>query len=307
MNCETSIQLNISNKDGYLNYTVNSPSDKNIHHRMFSVEPSTVLTPCNLSFTNYDILTLDIVYFANLYVNTQGVSLVLLQLSDLISTGIFALPNVSLHIVLSMPGEIVSEVHYALSDLFEHKGVPFNKIQVTCTTDNCHEYPGINHVYRCAQVSSNPNHVILYFHSKGITRFTGQRDPVEQVLHNTVVKDWVWVLFLFTNFCEIEKIGIAASEFGWIWYNYWWVRASYIRTVEEPIRTDRRHYYEDWLCRSTPLNNWTLGEKEINHNNYSNLNYKNCLSLVANPPDLCSVGNYRSPFEALEAKRFSIG
>lgn len=33
------------------------------------------------------------------------------------------------------------------------------------------------------------------------------------------------------------------------YHEYRWARASYIQTVVEPIRTNRRHYYEDWLGR----------------------------------------------------------
>ncbi len=35
-----------------------------------------------------------------------------------------------------------------------------------------------------------------------------------------------------------------------MWYNFWYARGSYLRTVEQPIVTTRRHYYEDWLARS---------------------------------------------------------
>ena len=39
---------------------------------------------------------------------------------------------------------------------------------------------------------------------------------------------------------------------GWIWFNFWWARASYLKKLVEPVRSTRRHYYEDWLGRLTP-------------------------------------------------------
>lgn len=45
------------------------------------------------------------------------------------------------------------------------------------------------------------------------------------------------------------KAGYAMSHGGFVWYNFFWVRDSYVRRLLEPIITPRRHYYEDWLGR----------------------------------------------------------
>jgi hypothetical protein len=44
-------------------------------------------------------------------------------------------------------------------------------------------------------------------------------------------------------------VGISCGGNGWIWYNFWWARSSHIACLEQPIITERRHYYEDWLGR----------------------------------------------------------
>ena len=82
-----------------------------------------------------------------------------------------------------------------------------------------------------------------------MTRYRGRREHTEVALHRTVIAPWKRVTDIFATHPEIDKVGSTASPAGWIWWNYWWARASYLVQVEKPIKTERRHYYEDWLCR----------------------------------------------------------
>lgn len=186
----------------------------------------------------------DIVYFANLFVNpTHGPQLVKKQLSDLCATGL--LEQAKLYIVLSLPPTLTKCMRTSIQTI----------LPVGCTfelhfyNENCHEYPGIQLVYSLACQNSSSNHYILYFHSKSITRFQGKREPLEKKLHETVIARWQEVLHIFQSHPSIDKIGSTASKYGFIWWNYWWARASYLVRVESPLKTSRRHYYEDWLCR----------------------------------------------------------
>lgn len=195
---------------------------------------------------NENKLTIHVVYFANLFVNpTYGHQLVKEQLFDVHRTGL--LEKASLHIVLSMPPDhlLYDSLQTDIQEMFpSHYSFQFH-----ISHENCHEYPGIHMVHSLAFQNTSSHHYILYFHSKSITRFQGQRESLEMALHSTVIARWKEVLQIFQHYPHIDKIGSTASEFGFIWWNYWWARASYIVRVESPVKTSRRHYYEDWLCR----------------------------------------------------------
>jgi hypothetical protein len=189
---------------------------------------------------------LDIIYFANLFVNPpHGPRLIREQLTDLVATGLTRFSRV--HIVLSLPDDFdYPSLQDNLTFLFQRQ---YRTLEFHIGHDNCHEYPGIQQVHSLAREDRNRNHYILYFHSKGITRFHGRREHVEMALHKTVIDQWKNVLQIFDTHPNIDKIGSTASTGGWIWWNYWWARASYLTQVEKPVKTERRHYYEDWLCR----------------------------------------------------------
>jgi len=48
----------------------------------------------------------------------------------------------------------------------------------------------------------------------------------------------------------VNKAGIATSDTGFVYGNFWWVRASYVKKLMCPIRYKEykdRWYYENWL------------------------------------------------------------
>lgn len=188
--------------------------------------------------------TISIVYFANLFVNpVHGHQLIIEQMTDLVHTGL--LSQIShIHIVLSVPSSYnTTFLTIKLTYMLGQK-VVFHK-----NNEDCYEYPGIQLVYSLANQNHSSTHYILYFHSKSMSRYKGVREEFEKSLHSTVIAPWKHVLSIFNNHPSIDKIGWSASEYGFMWYNYWWVRSSYIVKVESPVKTSRRHYYEDWLCR----------------------------------------------------------
>lgn len=221
---------------------------------------------------------LDIVYFANLFVNpSNGPRLIREQLTDLVATGMTRFARI--HIVLSVPPDFdFMSLQENLTFLFQRQ---YLSLKFHIGHENCHEYPAIQLVHSLAREDRNQTHYILYFHSKGITRFYGRRERVELALHKTVIAPWKHVLEIFNAHPTIDKIGSSASTSGWIWWNYWWARASYIAQVERPVKTERRHYYEDWLCRvflkpEEHLSEMHAGreenrfEPELYHHNVSN-------------------------------------
>lgn len=209
---------------------------------------------------------INIVYFANLFVNpTHGILLIDKQMEDLVATGLLDVST--LHIVLSVPVKFNTTIKERIYQSF----FPSHNIIFHINNEDCHEYPGIQLVHSLASANGSANHYLLYFHSKGITRFRGEREMVEKNLHKTVIAQWKHVLEIFETYPKIDKIGSTASDAGFIWWNYWWARASYLIHVEIPIKTERRHYYEDWLSKFVrdPYNDTYLQSN------------KNCWSLSA--------------------------
>jgi len=124
----------------------------------------------------------------------------------------------------------------------------FPNVKIECNYANEFEYRGILKVWELGQIHNNTNDVILYFHSKGLTHhkcYESNRNDN----YNVILKDINKVYDIFTTFPSIDKIGYSSGGMGWIWYNFWYARGSYIYQVEKPIQTQRRHYYEDWLAR----------------------------------------------------------
>ena len=94
--------------------------------------------------------------------------------------------------------------------------------------------------------------IFLYFHSKGMVHH-GNNVSLSQVavepIFNVVIETWRNALTQFYCDEELNKAGYASAPGGWQFYNFYWVRASYLRRVVRPIISRRRHYYEDWLGR----------------------------------------------------------
>lgn len=152
--------------------------------------------------------------------------------------------------------------------------------------DNSHEYPGIKRVWQLGQEKEDS--FILYFHSKGITRLEKkmERDPLETLLYNDLVDNWRDCVNFLSYFPSLDKIGRFMSGPGWSWHNFFWVRSSYVRECEEPLKTERRHYYEDWIGRKKNKA-WRKSEVELHFTpeNYK-FNEKNFLSTCSLPGDL---------------------
>ena len=125
---------------------------------------------------------------------------------------------------------------------------PSYNIHIDCYYTNEYEYRGILKVWELAQKHYQHNDIILYFHSKGVTRHKNYTINKNDN-YNIILKDLDKIKEIFTIFPIIDKVGYSCSNYGIIWYNFWFVRGSYAHLIEKPIKTDRRHYYEDWLCR----------------------------------------------------------
>lgn len=142
-----------------------------------------------------------------------------------------------------------------------HLFFPEFKFKIEFFNNEQYEYQGINKVWELGQIHNNKNDIILYYHSKGITRYKTYKFNKNDN-YNIILKDIKKIFNIFDKFSEIDKIGYSCGGIGWIWYNFWYVRGSYINFVEKPIITNRRHYYEDWLGRKLNNKNDIITNKE---------------------------------------------
>ena len=172
--------------------------------------------------------------------------------------------------------------------------INFNNCIVECSYENEYEYQGILKVWQLGQLHSKSNDIILYFHSKGLTHnqkyISNKNDN-----YNIILKDINRIKEIYTIFPTIDKIGFFSGGIGWIWYNFWYARGSYINKVEKPLKTTRRHYYEDWLSRK--VNN----DHDIHNNDnerpmsyYSNTLHS-CYGIYTDNKIHGNIGSYYCP------------
>ena len=153
---------------------------------------------------------------------------------------------------------------------------------VTQVHENSLEYPGLHLLWLLAQVShphslvytvvnrpasltiphalwlaQNLGHVnaqetiFLYFHTKTMVNHGRHMSrPEGEAIHfMNAIDPWQQIVAIFQSNASVTRVANFPAPLGWMWHNFWWARASYLQAVVEPIRTTRRHYYEDWLGR----------------------------------------------------------
>ena len=239
--------------------------------RSIHTEPSNIINSSKSPQVSEEVvLPIENVYIVyNAFINlkrSNWADLIQQQVANLVSNGLIEKTK-ELHVCLSIDAESVDEsitessVNKISSIIYSI--VPKSKAMISVTYKNLFEYPGNHKVWEIGQRIENKvdadKSVILYFHSKGM--FNGHlknnpRSTREILLFQTVIDPWEYVLQRLSANPLINKAGFAASEYGYIWYNFWWARASYIQKLEEPELTKDRYYYERWLGRVKPEHIW---------------------------------------------------
>lgn len=182
-----------------------------------------------------------IVYYA--YINHASKWWVLIyeQLIHLKETGLLDYASLYIHITK------VGIFDTSFQDIIVKINAIVKDAIISTSYINLYEYPGIHLVWELA--NKYPENIFLYFHSKGMSGNINQRTMLERLLFQEVIVKWKKILNILGEREKINKIGLAASEQGWMWFNFWWARGSYLINCEEPIITPDRYYYEDWLHR----------------------------------------------------------
>ena len=169
----------------------------------------------------------------------------------------------------------------------------FPNVNIECYYENEFEYRGIKKIRELGQIYNKRNDILLYFHSKGVTRYTSY-ELNKNLKYNIILKDIELIKEIFTIFPIIDKIGYSCGGIGWIWYNFWYVRGSYVNNLEEPVKTNRRHYYEDYIARKVNCESDKncLTERPITY--YENT-LNSCYGIYTDKINIKNIGSYYNP------------
>jgi hypothetical protein len=176
----------------------------------------------------------------------------------------------------------------------------FPGVNIECHIENEFEYRAILKVWKLGQIHNESNDIILYFHSKGMSHHASYKDNAyDDSSHDyvTILHDYEKIKEIFTIFPKIDKIGYFAGGCGWIWFNFWYARGSYINMVEMPIKTLRRHYYEDWLARKVDSELDRLCDNERCNQTYYKNTLESCYGFYTDGETVGNIGNYYCPID----------
>lgn len=245
-----------------------------------------------IDLLNNETFNIHVVYFINCLINENYLDWLKNQLLMINNWNI----NPDIHIIASIEKSKEHQFRADIVNLF-----PETKTYIECHYDNEYEYRGIHKVWELGQTFNSKNDIILYFHSKGIGR-NKNYEQNKNDKYNIILRDIDYIIEIFSVFPNIHKAGYSSGGNGWVWFNFWFARGSYINMIEEPIKTTRRHYYEDWLARKI---DGKVGDS-INEKPYSYYEntLNNCYNFYVDTQN--NIGNIGSYFCPNENKYFSF-
>ena len=230
--------------------------------------------------------SIKVVYFINADISNCYLKVMSDQLDNLLTSKIFNSSNIKLFFII------------ICSDLKKRKNIKnliyFKKVkkyidfEIEFSSDKHKEFEGINKVWNLSKIKSNHNDLIIYFHAKGISymqnKFLYIRQPLEKFIFKLLIGKWEQNIGLINRFNSIYKLGTLSGGNGWLWFNFWIAKASYISNLEKPVKRNRACYYEDWLGRYLITKESKNIEKYKNEYDEKFVNtINNTLSLLSKP------------------------
>jgi len=181
---------------------------------------------------------INIVYFVYVNHDRNWKFIVNAQLNDIIKSNILSTAN--LYIVVTDEKEIVKKSDFDEIMKDNNYNIEFHK-------KNYFEYWGLKKLYNLAQ--KDPQKIYLYLHTKGMVfhNNNAERNNTEKYLTNDLLNNYLKVLNIFNDNNKITKIGTMPSIDGFVWFNFFYVRGTYLIKCKQPIISDNRYYYEIYL------------------------------------------------------------
>lgn len=192
------------------------------------------------------ISNIKIVYFAYINPNSNWEKIICGQLEQLRDIGLLNFAQLYVHIVCEYI-ELIKPIMHKINNIN-------SEAIITISLKNQYEYKGIHLVWELA--NKDPDAIYLYFHSKGMSYNNNTRALDERRIYQEVICPWAKIINIFSSQKHINKIGYGSPYEGWVWFNFWWARGSYLKECVEPIVTSDRWYYERWLhmkAENTPI------------------------------------------------------
>lgn len=202
-----------------------------------------------------------IVYYAYINRNSNWRTIVSGQLLQLKAYGLLAEADLYVHI---------TDTTNRFDDVIDTIKSVHKLAVITTSNENHFEYHALTLLYNLAW--QYPDCIFIYFHTKGMSYNIPNRSAEEVTLLTRTFDHWQDTIELFDD-KRINKIGLfPAKEVndvklkqriygGWIWFNYWYARGSYLVNCRLPELTTDRYLYEEWLGGGS--------NKYLRHDGYS--------------------------------------
>lgn len=206
---------------------------------------------------------LNIIYYAWINIKKNYSNIIEGQLNDVIASGISAVSKLFI-IICCEDDSLLDNIEKMIHNILHTKII----YEIEFKKENFYEYYGIDKLYSIAL--QEPESYFLYFHSKGMFNYdnVNTRHIYETTLTTRTIYKFREVINLFENNYDIMKIGLFPSSSinePFIWFNFYYIRGSYVITCNKPIITTDRYYYERWSGSGNNMG--------VSYNLYEN-NYK---------------------------------
>jgi len=245
IDCDTiAIRRILSNANNEALWTVKCPK-------------TTLATVKDIDFNPLARKSLTIVYFINCRVSQYWETIFVHHLKDLSASGICNYPQCRIKIVANCnPSELAKVAEIA--DLYlSFKAIKNSKndksigccYEIIRTQEDFYEYPGIKLVHEVAKLS-NKGDYIVYAHAKGLSHLKSESTTCpshSSIASQMILKNAMINVDILEAIPSLNKIGPGLGGNGWMWFNFYLSRSSYIKKLHKPVMTNNRHYYESWL------------------------------------------------------------
>ena len=251
---------------------------------------STIRASCHINYKN-NRTPVKLIYFLNTTISNRYSEIFLEHLLQLSESKVDKDRNFSLCLILVGPQEEEREIRKYLQRLLPSLfNLPYwhPRLKIIRIATSTYEYEGLLTTWN---ESFNHDGLIMYAHCKGVSHIesTGRRN-VEEICASTLLLRHIYInIDIMASLPSLTRLGCVAGGGGWMWFNFWMAQAKYISSLEKPIKTTRRHYYEDWLCRKLPITidsikNTSSDVDELPLNSYE-LDLTTCYGLLTNRDD----------------------
>ena len=209
------------------------------------------------SFDPFARGNLKIIYFINCFVSPYWETIYRHHLNDLATSSLFKYPQSEIKIVANCEPSELSRLAFLAKQYFKLNPNIHNKweaprpcsYEILWNKEEYYEYPGIKLVHETAKLA-NKHDFIIYAHAKGVSHLESEESkcPADSTLASKMIlRNAIINIDILNTIPSLNKIGPGLGGSGHMWFNFYLARASYIKKIPQPIRTESRHDYEGWL------------------------------------------------------------